>query len=236
MSLDLAFVQAGASVSWKTSSVSCATSGIVADGASMADQSMVFAFSASRPFGECKLNSGADGPPTKLQIARWLGPPHPLQAFGPTLDVADDSLAFVRVLPAPGGGVWIAFRYAGLNALSPPPVDVMRLTASGKIVFGPVPVTPSSAGSVALAPLGDGLAVAWEDFEADPTGTIRVRVFDGKLAPQADAQVPHPPGHLMQGLSLVTAPSGLDAIVGWIQSFTSGDRAFVSRLTCFVPD
>lgn len=232
--LDLAFVDGAPSIAWKVSKASCATSALVADGAALADGSVVVAFSASLPFGHC-VPGEMEGMPSRLLLARWLGPPHALKAFGPALAVDGDRLAFVRVLPAPDG-VWVAFRYAGLNAEAPPPVDVMRLTTAGKVVFGPVPITPASALSVAIAPLGDGLAVAWQDFAGDPAGTLHARSFDGALMPQAVTQVPRPPGLLTGRLALVTAPSGLDAIVGWVQEESAGARAYVSRLTCAFPD
>ncbi len=149
-----------------------------------------------------------------------------------SVDVPDDAVRFVRVIPH-SDGAWVAWQYQGLNAETPPPVMLQRLDAGGSPVSPQVAILDGWAADAipAFASLGDRLAFAYLD-NADPFGiTIMLRVLgsDGALQFERAFQPSGP--YAEAHLDLFASPAHDQLLLGWSRG-TMGDTpptAFVAR-------
>lgn len=78
-------------------------------------------------------------------------------------------------------GAWVVYQGAGLDAEVPPPIFAFQVDAAGKPIGGgapmQIPVSPNgSFPDMAVATMGDALAVAWVDVVDPSAPTIGVQV------------------------------------------------------------
>jgi hypothetical protein len=203
----------------------CATQPIHADAVRI-PKAYLLALSSSRPLGTCQDDLGADGPPTRLEVARLDD-----GAASPVLvHWSDDGvpIAGLRLIRRPGGA-WLVWQLGGsLHALG--------IDEAGE------PLTPRSVlvadgfgvDGFAAADLGDQLAVAYTDAFDPFVSKIVLRVFDEHGAPVGESVIepelehwPVPP------YALLGSPSGDRLLLAWTAAPGGPEkRVKVGRWSC----
>jgi hypothetical protein len=191
--------------------------------------SVLLAASSSRtPLG-CQKNNG----PSELAnhvtlVARSLDGTT-VQVLHDTA-ISGDAVSFVDV-ELHDSGEWLVYQYMGLNAEVQPPPMVMRLDATGGVKAGPVSIDDAS-GQVAIARMGNRLAVAWLTQQG---ARLEVRLLseDGSMA--ASTSLDASPGMPHGVPSLIGSPDSDKLLVAWSVAPMGGgmiDITWVARLDC----
>jgi hypothetical protein len=168
------------------------------------------------------------GPSTQLVLRRLSKD----AASATTLFQATDELVLTRLLPR-SSGAWLIFQESGKSALIQPPALAMRLSADGA-PGAPFPITDPGLGQVAVAPFGDGFAVAVVDAIDPSAPTIRLAVFSAEGLVEAQTSFSTGGAWLMnERLALLGAPDGKALLVGWVGTSPDlGASIFLRRFDC----
>lgn len=184
------------------------------------------ALTSGQPYGACLDGDGPAGPPTRVQVE---------------LATDDDaSLAFERIasepyaeiaLVATNGGAWLLTRTDGSTSFAPPAVIAQRLSASGAPVTEHVAVGDGeTSGPFALAPLGEGFAIAYAAGLNAESPVITVALFDADAGLISQTAV-EPQTNVIDSLSLSVSPSQRQLVVAWAGS-EPGALARAARVAC----
>ncbi len=204
----------------------CATAPLAAD-ALWSPNGYLLALSTSRPFGTC-ADAGADGPPTRLEIARLAeGSVQPQLREG--FDVGAP-VAQVRLVRRPQGA-WLLWRVSGSAQAGA--VSALRLGPTGKAIGAPMEVVPSGSATKGFttASLGERLVVLWSDGVEPPLARVSLRAFDESGVVSSASWVPVPPLRQIGLPALVGSPDGAALVMAWTGDDGS-TGVFVSRLDC----
>lgn len=148
-----------------------------------------------------------------------------------------DRIDHVGVAPA-SFGAWVVYQTAGLDAEVPPPIIATRVDASGK----PYPAGASAEAiavspngtfpEIAVAALGDRLAVAWADIvdPSAPTIVIRIVNADGTLGPSTSIGTNSL--WFNDRLRLAGSLSGGTLLLSWESLLDSGWQQALARVDC----
>lgn len=212
----------------------CATASVLAQGWYSPEGTLV-AYSTSRPFNTCGLDSYADGPPTRLQIARLGDGADPFYADLRHELVLPDPIVALRLAPRADGGAWIVFQTAlGVNA---GPIRALAVDAGGKPKSAVLDLAaPGDLVPFAVAQLGNRAMLAWYPFPGCPDEqcqTLRFVLVDEALQPAT------PPIHLeplggapFGSLSLVGSPDATSVIAAWHDLKGMPSEVFAARFDC----
>ena len=168
------------------------------------------------------------GPATQLVLRRLAKG----ASSAATLFQATDELVLTRLLPR-SSGAWLIFQESGKSALIQPPAMAMRLSADGA-PGAPFPITDAGLGQVAVAPFGDGFAVAVVDAIDPSAPTLRLAVFSAEGLVQAQTSFSTGGAWLTNDrLTLLGAPDGKALLVGWVGASPDlGASLFLRRFDC----
>lgn len=212
----------------------CATGGVFAQGWRSPEGALV-ALSTSRPFDACGLDAYADGPPTRLQIARLGSGADPYYADLRHELVLPDPIVALRLAPRADGGAWIVFQTAlGVDA---GPIQALAVDAQGKPISGVVDVVaPGDVAPFAVAGLGNRALLVWYPFPAcpdEPCQTLRFHVIDEatKLTTPPIHQEPLQ-GAPLGSLSLVSSPDAASVIAAWHDLKAMPSEVYAARFDC----
>lgn len=169
----------------------------------------------SQPLGPCDLDRV--GPAHVLTISRLT----PSGTLLQNLDTWDEPAAVREVLAAVrSDGAWVAWLRDGSTS----DVWAARLDASGSFAAGPYAVTagaaPAADGLFAISTLGDDLLVAW----GMESGAIGVRLVGDEGEALSHVVLPTS-GTLFDAVSVLGAPSGDAAVVGYTEGGLNGKPA-----------
>lgn len=145
--------------------------------------------------------------------------------------------AFVHVGLAPASsGAWLVFQADGSTALTPPPIFAYPLDAAGLPASDSGELFEVAPGGyippeVAVASLGDTLAVAWVDVLDPSAPTIQIQLLRPDGSKGAAVGIPTQEAWLSGGLRLLASPEGNSLLVSWAGQAASGVAA-VARVDC----
>jgi hypothetical protein len=193
------------------------------------------ATAAGRAFGACFDDDGAPGPADEVQVIRVD------QASGQlTLSASfqdPDPIAHLA-LAGRADGAWLVWQNNGQSALQPPPVQAVRLDASGAVAGSIFQVTKDGETDrpFAAAALGPWLAVAWiAAFDASAS-VIHVDLFDESGAFVIGTSITTAPfGAPATSLSLLASPGDNQLLLAWagiVPSPSVQATLQVARISC----
>lgn len=139
-------------------------------------------------------------------------------------------------LSAASFGTWLVYQTNGSTSESMPPVIATRLDFAGN-PYNPseaIVVTPSGVvfEPIAVAPLGDSVAIAWIDAidPSAPTIVIQVINGDGTLGPIAS--IPTNSAWYKTGLQMSSAPNGTQLLLTWQAANDNTPQIALARVDC----
>ncbi|MCL4753473.1 MAG: hypothetical protein KJ015_25165 [Myxococcales bacterium] len=212
----------------------CATSPLLAAGWSSPSGTLV-AFSTSRPFQTCGLDAWADGPPTRLQIARLGDGADPSSAELRHELTLTEPIVALRLAPRADGGAWVVFQTAlGIPA---GPLRALAVDAQGKPTSELVDVVdPGDVAPFALAPMGNRALLVWYPFPVcknEPCAALRFhRLDDSTQSSTAPIHVEPLLGAPLGSLSLASSPDAKSAIAAWHDLKGMPSQLFAARFDC----
>ncbi len=150
---------------------------------------------------------------------------------------AEGPEAFIHMGLTPASfGAWLVFQSDGSTALTPPPIFAGRFNGAGFPAVEPLEVHQVTPGGyippeVAVASLGDTLAVAWVDTIDPSASTVQIQLVhpDGSDGPSVT--IPTQEAWLSGGLRLLASPDGKSLLVSWAGPVQDGVAA-VARVDC----
>lgn len=174
---------------------------------------------------------------TIVSVSRYEAPP----GLGAHLERTQgqrfvNSEPAVHLALAPASfGAWVVFQTDGSTSRSAPPVVAARLDAGGKAMSPgePTPVSPGGVimPDVAVASLGDTLAVAWIDA-IDPSAPVIVLQLvrpDGTLG--AATSIPTNAAWYTGALQLLPSAAGDALLLAW-ETFEQDGQVALARIRC----
>ena len=184
--------------------VGCANEPLVA-AAAPSGAGFLIAYSSSRPYGDCAPDNLADGPPTRVQVARYEGK----LAFGGEA-ILPSSVQTLALAPRSDGGAWAAWTTAANGTAA------SRISPAGGLS---TPFSPL-AGPFAIADLAGHLAVT-RSFSKDGFVTVEAFLFDDAGQALASATIPDSdftPDS--SSFSALASPTGDALLVAWSEAPT----------------
>lgn len=189
-------------------------------------EGVLTAMTSGQAYGSCLDGDGPAPAPTRVQLELSNG--------------GGASLAFERIAPEPYaeiglvatiGGAWLVVRTDGSTSVTPPAVIAQRLSPAGVPAGEYVAVGDGeTSGPLAIAPLGDGFALAYGAGLNAESPVIVVALFDANAALIAEAAI-DPQTNAIDAISLVTSPSQRELVVAWAGS-EPGALARAARVAC----
>lgn len=221
----------------------CATAPMRAAATRLPDGRALVAFSSGRVFGDCMLDDGVTGPPSRVHVATLDGTTAGPAPLAPSLaEAAGDFVVDVQAAPHPSGA-WVVHHFAGANAEVQPPPLATRLATDGTTQAGGelLPSGGGLLGEMTIAAFGDRLVTAHVDIAGPGPGTMIVTVWSDTLVPLASASLEPPTGGFFTTEhALATDPESGQILLGWTQQGTpcpecgggTVTKGFVARLGC----
>lgn len=185
-------------------------------------------------------NPQSTGPGTVVSVSRYEAPPGAGTFLTRTQGVRFvhfEPIVNLGLAPASFGG-WVVFQTDGSTSRSPPPVSAFRVDTAGQALDPDEIISVSPGGAVvpavAVAALGDTLAVAWIDAIDPSAPVIAVQLVrpDGSLGPATS--IPTNEAWYAGHLRILASPGGDSLIVSW-ESSPGDTRAALARIDCVNP-
>lgn len=232
--LDLGSYQTG-SLPQGNQPIVCLTSPVLAAAVPSGTGFLAAITEPSPPLASC--DSAAPHAGTSVSVSRYEAPPGSGSSLerkeGLRLENGEPAVR-LAIAGTPSGG-WVVFQTDGSTARVPPPIVAARVDAAGNAVTPGqlVPVSPGGqiVPAMAVAGLGDGLAVAWVDALDPSAPVILVQLVapDGTLGALMDIQT----NALWYGggLRLLASPANDSLLVAW-ETLDLDGRIALARLDC----
>lgn len=196
------------------------------------------AFSLPNPPGLFDCN----GPPyaSIVSVGRYEVPPEPgsFISFEQGVQrVTGDLVSHVAMAPA-SFGAWVVYQTAGLDAEVPPPIVAFQVDGHGAALpdpSNPVDVAVSPQGTfsaVAVAALGDSLAVAWIDSLDPSAPTIMVQIVRPDLSLGPATSIPTGALWYTGRLRMIGSLSGGTLLLSWESSIDDQWQRALARIDC----
>lgn len=185
-------------------------------------------------------NPQSTGPGTVLSVSRYEAPPGAGTFLTRTQGVRlahFEPIVNLGLAPASFGG-WVVFQTDGSTSRSAPPVSAFRVDTAGQALDPGESIAVSPGGAVvpavAVAALGDTLAVAWIDAidPSAPVIAVQLVLPGGALGPATS--IPTNEAWYAGHLRLLASPGGDSLIVSW-ESSPGDTRAALARIDCVNP-
>lgn len=145
-----------------------------------------------------------------------------------------EPVAYLHLAPA-SFGAWVVFQSDGGNSLMVPPIVAARIDHLGQAIsaLDPIPVSPAGflTNSVAVASLGDTLAVAWVDSVDPSAPTIVVQLVEPSGILGAGISIPTNDASLSGQIEMLASPDGNSLLLAW-EGQVDGPRVALARVDC----
>lgn len=185
-------------------------------------------------------NPQSTGPGTVVSVSRYEAPSGAgtfLKRTQGVRFVHFEPFVNLGLAPASFGG-WVVFQTDGSTSRSPPPVAAFRVDTAGQALDPGESIAVSPGGAVvpavAVAALGDTLAVAWIDAIDPSAPVIAVQLVHpgGALGPATS--IPTNDAWYAGHLRILASPGGDSLIVSW-EASVGDERAALARIDCVNP-